>query len=220
MSSKHGATGTATLILAIIVVVLAATTTALNGQGQSISSLQSTVSSLVSHPVTVTATQLSTTTSVRTQTVLVQTNYTVTETTTDTQTSTTTEIMGTTTYVQFYGLYYLSDLPGCAVSSGYASDPTPCFGQVSTAVTFNCEAAAATSEGCNHQVDIMGSDQSMNITVWFPYVNYSGEGPSQNCKWTEYLPAPLGPQTALAYCIPVNSTSFYVTLPAPPLAAV
>jgi len=152
----------------------------------------------------VTLTSLSTTTAVQTQTSVTQVNYTITDTYTQTLTTT-----GAT------GLDYLSDLPGCTVSEGYISEPEPCFGQISTAVAFNCEAAAATSKGCNQQVNFTGtSDQSMNITVWYSYLN-NGEGPPQNCKWTEYLPAPIGPQTAFAYCIPVNPISFYVTIPAP-----
>jgi len=160
----------------------------------------------------------STTTVVQTQTVISQTSYTVTSTATETQTqtSTTTEITGTTTYTQFDGLAFLSNQPGCTLSYGSTSYPVPCWGQVSNAVAFNCAAAASTPQGCTQQISIAGApSQTMNMTVLYPYVNHSGEADWQNCKLTETLPSPPGPQTFIAYCISFNSTSFFAALLAP-----
>ena len=105
------------------------------------------------------------------------------------------------------------------MSSGSASYPVPCFGPNSGAYLFNCAVTAATSQGCTQRVNITGSSsQSFTVTVWYPYVNYNGEQPWQNCKYMlPDIPTPPGPQGPYyAYCISVNSTSFFITLPSPP----
>ena len=167
---------------------------------------------------TTATTQLSTTTSIQTQTAVTQTSYTVTDTTTESETSTTTETVASTT-VPWYGLTYLGAVPGCAVSTDppTAWYPVPCFGY-SGPHLFNCAAAANTSQGCTQRINITGtSNQSFAVTVWYPYVNYTGPA-WQNCKYTvPSVPNPPGPQGPYyAYCISVNSTSFLITEPAPP----
>ena len=238
MSLHHSGNGKTSVTLAIVAAILAAslggyylsTSPVLARQDQSISGLQSTVSSLVAHPVistittlvqstttmtqslTVTATQLSTTTMVRTQTVVTQSNHTITDTATETETETTTT---TTTIanrtIPWYGLVYLSADPGCTVSSGVTSYPGVCS-SYSDPVLFNCAAAAATPKGCTQVVDITGtSNQNFTVTVWYP--DNSGR-PGQNCDWTQLLPPPFELDLINAYCIPVNSTTFLVSEPA------
>jgi hypothetical protein len=235
MSPHHSGNGKTSVTLAIVAAILAAslgayylsTSPVLARQGQSISSLQSTVSSLVANPVTstittlvqstttmtksltVTATQLSTTTAVRTQTVVTQSNYTITDTATETETTTTTTTIANRT-IPWYGLVYLSADPGCTVSSGVTSYPGVCS-SYSDPVLFNCAAAAATPKGCTQVVDITGTtNQNFTVTVWYP--DNSGR-PGQNCDWTQLLPPPFESYLVNAYCIPVNSTTFLVSEP-------
>ena len=116
-----------------------------------------------------TTTQLSTTTSVRTQTVVAETNYTITNvitssisTVTQNETSTTTETVNNP--IPWYGLVYLSALPGCMVSSGIVSYPCPASSRADPYV-FDCAAAAATPQGCTEQVNITGTtNESFTIT--------------------------------------------------------
>ena len=227
MSRNHSATETTTIALAVVVVILAAslgalyfdTSPVLASQSRSISGLQSAVSSLVSNAPTSTITviQPSTITSVRTQTVTNQSNSTVTDTSTETKTSTRTETVANTT-LPWFGLIYMTAAPGCTVSApGSASYPAPCFGPNSSAYAFDCAVAAGTSQGCTQRVNIAGgSSPIFNVTVWYPYTNYPGEQSSQNCKWTEPLPTPPGPEGPYyAYCITISSTSFFIAEPAP-----
>lgn len=148
-----------------------------------------------------------TATSTQTTTVVSQRNNTLTVT----SIQTTTQTVANRT-IPWYGLYYLSAAPGCAVSYGVHSYPAPCFAY-SGGVLFDCAAAAATPQGCTEKVNITGtSNQNFIITIWYPY---NTGVPSQNCKWTESLPTPPGPDSAFAYCISVNSTSFLISEPAP-----
>jgi hypothetical protein len=174
---------------------------------------------------TKTTTQLSATTSDITQTVVTQTTHTQTDTITAVETSTTTtvstavqnmtstvtQIVSTT--VPWYGLDFVSAEPGCATEYGQVSYPSPCLSQ-SNPYVFGCAAEAATSQGCTQQIHVTNTtNQSFNITVWYPYANYNGEQPWQNCKWTQPLPSPPGPTGPYyAYCISINSTSFIIGL--------
>ena len=140
---------------------------------------------------------------------------TLTNTTTETETVTTTEMRSVP--VPWYGLVYLSANSGYTVSYGSMVYPTPCFG--ATGYVFECGAAAATSQGCTQEVYISGANENFNVTIWYPYLDHAGEQPGQNCQWSGSLPSPPGPDGPYyAYCIPVNSTSFLVSQPAPPPA--
>ncbi len=150
-----------------------------------------------------------TTTSYQTETVVSQTNFSTTETRTATETT-------TATVSTWYGLVYLGAAPGCGISYGVMNYSAPCFSS-SGGYLFNCAAAAASSKGCTQQIDITGtSNQNFTITIWFPLTSGSGEESWQNCRYTQSLPTPPGPQTSFAFCIPVNSTSFLVAEQAHP----
>ena len=218
MSSKGP--GTMTMVLFVIVLLLAVslgsyyanTSATLSSQSKEMSGLQSAVSSLLAHPSASTITSVSTVSSTVTsvQTTTYETNMTVT------QTATSTTTVASTT-LPWYGLDYLTDLSGCTVSSGTAySSPAPCWGQ-SNGVLFNCAGTASTSQGCTERVNLVGTNENFNVTVWYPYP-VNGSAPWQNCKWTEPIPLPIGPQTGYAYCFLVNSTTFMVSVPASPPA--
>lgn len=239
MSIRRFGVAKTTMVLATVLLVLAAsfgasylnTASILNAQSQSVSRLQSAFDSLASHPEVSTVIQTATTTSTRTQTVTSQSNFTLseiltttktlTDTTTQTEfTSTTTRTIANTT-IPWSGLDYMTADSGCTtyVPGGSPVYPVPCFGPNSSAYAFNCAAAAATSQGCTQVVNIIGTSPKPNftITVWYPY-NYQGEQLSQNCKWTESIPNPPGPESEYAYCISLNSTAFFVTESAPGVA--
>jgi hypothetical protein len=139
---------------------------------------------------------------------------TVTDTATEAETSTTTETVTSETVMPFYGLVMLVASSSCSVSYGSTSYPALCWGN-SDPIVFNCAAEAATPQGCSQQVDVSGTP--ITLTAWYPYAASNGSE-WQDCKVTESLPSPPGPQTAFGYYISLNSTSFIVAMPAPPPA--
>jgi len=207
-----------TVSIIVVGVLVSASLYATLGQPERTVTRTSTSTSieLTTESLTTTIASSSTTTSTLfvTMTFLQTIVSTTTDTATETQTSTTTDTVVNT--IPWYGLAYLGSLPGCSVSYGSTSYPGACFSPKSDPVLFNCAAAAASSQGCTQQITITGSSKlNFTITVWYPYTNYNGEQPWQNCKYVEPLPTPPGPDGPYyAYCISVNSTAFLVALPA------
>lgn len=80
--------------------------------------------------------------------------------------------------------------------------PEPCTSTYfSDAVIFNCASEAATSSGCvKHLTSGVGN---YSITIWYPYVNQTGEPQISNCKWSEQ-----GITFSYGYCFLINSTAF------------
>ena len=126
---------------------------------------------------------------------------------------------------RWYGLMFMGNETGCAVST----DPpttwyeTPCFGSNADEIVFNCAAAAATTQGCTRRFNVTGVVEPTPsgpgyfvVTIWYPYVNASVY-PGVNCKYTvPSVPTPPGPEgPGYAYCISVNATSFIVAVQAP-----
>ncbi len=171
---------------------------------------------------TTTETRTSATTLVS-STTMVQTSTTVVQSTTTTtavvRSTVTLSTATTTTFVPWYGLDYLGNQSGCAVSTDPPTTwyPVPCFGPNSDEVIFNCSAAAASPQGCTQRVNLNGSSgQYFVLTIWYPYTN-STLGLSVNCKYTiPSVPITTGPAGPYyAYCISTNSTAFIVTGRAP-----
>jgi hypothetical protein len=189
MSPERKAATAAVIAILVIGSVFGAyylnTSSALASQEQTISALQSTVSLLVSHTV------MSTTTA------------TVTATTTTSVVSTTTMRF---TFVPWDGgTLFLQNGSGCPGCWG---------GDFNGAFVFTCTKAAATPQGCTVQINNTKSIAFYAITVWYPYVNQTGEASWANCAWN----APGGsPKQFLAdfpvYCVPMGANAFIMTRP-------
>lgn len=108
-------------------------------------------------------------------------------------------------------VYLTSDVGSCRGPAGY----TPCFGgTLSQAELFNCADAASLPSGCTQRV--VGSTNTQNsyqITIWYPSVGHSNESSWANCMYTD---SGDPGQYYGAFCVSVSSTAFIVTEPAPP----
>ena len=94
-------------------------------------------------------------------------------------------------------------------------NPVPCeTSEFSGAFIFNCRGAASTSVGCTTRVESWpGGSAPVNyytITVWYPYVNHTGEPTGDNCMYSVKGETP--PASSYAYCFNVNSTAFAMSL--------
>jgi hypothetical protein len=102
---------------------------------------------------------------------------------------------------------YLTASAICTGPGGYL----PCWG--GEAYIFNCADAAATPQGCSQQVTgTLAPRPSYFIDVRYPYYNQT-EPLGANCLWTV---GTIAPEQGYAHCTSTNSTSFFVSIQAPP----
>lgn len=140
---------------------------------------------------------------------------TITASTTQRMFTTVTRTVANTT-LNWDGLIYLSNAPGCSWSQGNRSGYSPCWSYFSTdAISFNCISSAGTPQGCTQQVYVRGTtNESFTVTTWYPFSNSSAPIWA-NCKYS--VPSePVTPGSsgqAPAYCITTNSMTFIVTQP-------
>jgi|GEM_PF-3204759 hypothetical protein len=108
-------------------------------------------------------------------------------------------------------LYLSSEVGSCRGPSGF----TPCFGgNFSQAEVFNCVTAASLPSGCTQRVvSSSNSQNSYQITIWYPYVGHSNESLWANCIYTD---SGDPGQHYSAFCVSISSTAFIVSEPAPP----
>ena len=108
-------------------------------------------------------------------------------------------------------VYLSSDVGSCSGPSGY----TPCFtSDFSRAEVFNCVNAASLPSGCTQRVvSPSNSQNSYQITIWYPYVGHSNESLWANCIYTD---SGDPGQYYGAYCVAISSTAFIVSEPTPP----
>lgn len=161
-----------------------ATSSALASQGQTISALQSTVSSLVSHTVT----------------------------------STTVTSMVSRTTARF------PYVPWNGGTTFVANTSDGCFGagtcltsDFTEAYVFTCTKAAASPQGCTVQINATKSMAFFQITVWYPFVNQTGQPSSAfapkefaNCAFSN--PREAVQNQFYAYCIPIGADAFIIAL--------
>ena len=98
------------------------------------------------------------------------------------------------------------------VAPGGATYVGPCYStSIGDAAVFNCAAAAATPEGCTQRVFINGSSTaSFVVRVNYPVSNIENGSLGDNCELSILYPSgTAGP--GAAYCIPLNSTAFYIS---------
>ena len=131
-----------------------------------------------------------------------------------TSTSATTTVVVTsnsnmTETITIAGYDYLSN--HCAAPGG-ATYVGPCYSpSIADAAAINCAAAAATPEGCTQRVFInRSSTASFVVKVNYPVSNIKNGLPGDNCEFSILFPSgTAGPGPA--YCIPLNSTAFYIS---------
>jgi len=185
-------------IVILVVGVLSAysivTTNKSVGQGQTISSLESTLSSMNSHPLI----------SVSTTTI----------TTTVTSSSTDTRLPSFPWNSS--SANYMAGANFC--NGGYSG---ACFsGDFNNAYVFTCIDQAATPQGCTVQMNSTNSNGFTVVTIWYPYHNSTAGAPSWvNCAWNN--PGGKGPNQFYAafpsYCFTLGGNAFI--LAGPPLLA-
>jgi hypothetical protein len=164
---------------------------------QTISSLQSKVSYLESHPVT----SVTTSTAISIVTSIVTTLTAVTFITT-----------------QFPNVPWKGDVTFLARSAGVNAFLT--FGSLSSALLFDCTTAATT--GCSVQQYDVTTGTNASIVTWYPVVNQTGEPGWANCFFElfeepSHQPLPgYDSRPTYAYCIAIGSTAFVVAAPGPP----
>ena len=164
-------------------------------QRDSISSLESSVNSLHSHPVTLTITSTSTATSL--------------------VTSASTVLLD----IPFPNVLFMvpPDLPNGAGCSG-----SSCFdGDFGDAIHFDCPNGA--TQGCT--VELYNSYSRANYSIVasaFPQVGLENEPGWANCSWKSYVLSPVSgvpPQFsvgAFGYCVSIGPESFVIAEPAEP----
>lgn len=201
------AIGTSAIALAVVIVILTvtlgayyiSTSSALSGKNQTISSLQSTITSLIVNPSTST----------------VSITYTITRVPSQTETALTITVNPGLPWPLNESMF-LSSAPGCSFTVGSESPMYgTCFSyNISQAVVFNCAEVAATPQGCTQQVNSPQSHlPGYMITIWYPYVNQTNEPTGVNCAYS--VPSESIDHN-LAYCISLSPTAFIVTMKAPP----
>jgi hypothetical protein len=168
----------------------------LEDQEQTILSLQSTVSSLVSQPITITTTV----TSVLTTTAVLTDQFRPSVPWSKPQGS---------------GISYLV-VPNSCSGPGLA-----CFNSnFSEAFIFTCKEAAASPQGCTVRVNSTTKYWEFNtVTVWYPYVNETVDASSwTNCAYKALGGNPpqfYGPFNA--YCAPIGANGFVLMTPYGPI---
>jgi hypothetical protein len=167
------------------------TSSALASQEQTISSLQSTVRSLVSHPATTTAT------------------------------STTTSTVSYTDFRFPYVPWdsFANPVEYVSNSSDHCTGGGVCLtGDLREAFLFACTKAAASPQGCTVQINATNSIAFFQVTIRYPYVNQTvnANAPWANCALSNPRDHP-GNQIP-AYCIPIGGSAFVATIQGGPPA--
>lgn len=195
-----------TAVLIVVILAIAGafgiyytrTSAALSAQGQSISALESTVSSLASHPVTSTATSVST------------------QTETTTSVSTTRSVIAITT-TQFPGMPWSSAI---FMTSLDGACNEICLGtSLSSAIVFICPSPIATAtESCPVTFYSTTGEENMSIVVTYPEYNQTNELPVDNCEYdAHWLPSDtlVAAGQGYGYCLQVGSNALVVAQQAP-----
>jgi ABC-type transport system involved in multi-copper enzyme maturation permease subunit len=189
------------LVLSVVFVIVAVTgaygygaSSVSDSKQETISSLQSNISYLRSHP----------TISVTTSTTISRVTSTVT--TLSAVTLTTTQFPS----VPWNGsVTFMRGPPGAHVAISFG-------GQLSDALLFNCQTASTT--GCSAEEYDNDTGTNVSITVKYPLVNQIGEPSWANCVWS-VAELPNGPALpggpTFDYCVAVGSTAFVVADPGP-----
>jgi hypothetical protein len=171
------------------------TSSMLTSREQTISGLQSTVSSLLSHPVTSTVT-----------TVVTQTETAISVRTTAT--------IATSTITRFPNVPWDSvdfmEPPDQGNRTG-GNGPFLWGGNFSDALLFDC--TSSPTQGCTEQVCNGLVRTNFSITAQYPLVNQVNEPAWANCAFASYeLPSgqPAAAGQGFAYCIPIGSSAFIV----------
>ncbi len=209
-------------------VYYAGTSATLSSQGQSISGLESSVSSLASHPVTSTSTTVSTITS--TSTSVSTSTSTSTSTRVSTQTETSTSVWTTTTAITMT----TTTFPGIpwnyfvflALADEYCS--AVCIGPYSLAVHLVCPSPTGTAtQTCSFTGYSSAADSNYTYVATYPEFNQTNEAAPDNCGWEAYwLPSHtlVTSGQGFGFCIPIGSNGLVVAIqeshpvPAPPPA--
>ena len=196
------------------------TSSTLTSQNETVSSLQHSLSSLMSNPPSTTTTIVTTSiTDMTTTTTNVTTSITDTTTVLTSVVSTqTVKSASTVTVPQFPGVPWSS--PSMFLISDPSGSGGPTFGaNLTEVVVFNCTNEAASPQGCTRQVNVSARvPSSYTITVWYPFpVNQTSAKNDPYFTWANcaYSAPSSGLDHHVAYCISLGPNNFIMALPQP-----